>query len=771
MVGANLYVWSSTSNSWLDVGNIRGPQGIQGPQGEQGIQGIQGPAGPQGERGPQGETGPQGPQGGQGIQGIQGEKGADGSQGPQGPKGDTGADGKAATISVGTVTTGSAGTSASVTNSGTSSAAILNFTIPQGAKGDKGDKGADGSQGPKGADGYTPVKGVDYFTPEDFATLDIPTKTSDLTNDSNFVVDANYVHTDNNYTENEKAKLDLIDYQATYNKITLNGQQIDSPTFYAPTSQLSTSKMKRWLVGSSTSTNLLTLNSNDSVYMKDGAIYSENKKVVGADDTGTIFVGDVKCKNLFDINLMTIASGIIDKDAGTITVNTYQNKTTKTLKQMAPSLVAGKTYTISFKTTGTSNYIFLNGSMSTWKTGVAKALTQSDLDGFITLYGDSDGVNIVISEIQIEEGSVATAYTKHKEFDNALITDTLYANGSDYAECFEWEDGNPDNEDRRSLFVSIVNGTRKIRKAMSGDDVLGITSIDASVVGNAAYKDDSTYSVVGMVGVIRVKDNGQCEVGSYVVPGDNGLAIPSGNDAGYKVTARYSEDLIEVLLAHDSEMISRLKEEIKNIGGGSGSNEVAIYTNMADANFNNLKTHLGDKVQDGKLYIIANTPVSDGNYIQGGTRHTVIGYEYGDFQYGWQLSVGVSTVKFRTLFAGVWASWQSIHQKYSTDEQCIGVWTNNKPIYRKVAYFNMSSTATSGTIDISTLNIDELLPTTCGFVECSNGADMLVGHYGGANDWSRWYTYSNTLHIMFGTAYNTSTKTGRFILEYTKTTD
>ena len=34
-----------------------------------------------------------------------------------------------------------------------------------------------------------------------------PTKTSDLTNDSNFVADASYVHTDNNYTATEKNKL------------------------------------------------------------------------------------------------------------------------------------------------------------------------------------------------------------------------------------------------------------------------------------------------------------------------------------------------------------------------------------------------------------------------------------------------------------------------------------------------------------------------------------------------------------------------------------
>jgi hypothetical protein len=36
----------------------------------------------------------------------------------------------------------------------------------------------------------------------------IPSKTSDLTNDSNFIVDANYVHTDNNFSIDDKNKLD-----------------------------------------------------------------------------------------------------------------------------------------------------------------------------------------------------------------------------------------------------------------------------------------------------------------------------------------------------------------------------------------------------------------------------------------------------------------------------------------------------------------------------------------------------------------------------------
>lgn len=42
------------------------------------------------------------------------------------------------------------------------------------------------------------------------SAVSIPTKTSDLTNDSNFVEDASYVHTDNNFTTAEKNKLSGI---------------------------------------------------------------------------------------------------------------------------------------------------------------------------------------------------------------------------------------------------------------------------------------------------------------------------------------------------------------------------------------------------------------------------------------------------------------------------------------------------------------------------------------------------------------------------------
>lgn len=59
--------------------------------------------------------------------------------------------GTAATITIGTVTTGAAGSSATVVNSGTASAAVLNFTIPAGAT---------GPQGPAGPPGTTTWAGI-----------------------------------------------------------------------------------------------------------------------------------------------------------------------------------------------------------------------------------------------------------------------------------------------------------------------------------------------------------------------------------------------------------------------------------------------------------------------------------------------------------------------------------------------------------------------------------------------------------------------------------
>jgi hypothetical protein len=59
--------------------------------------------------------------------------------------GPTGAQGEASTVAVGTVTTLAAGAQATVTNTGTAQAAVLNFGIPQGAAGTGGSGSGNGS--------------------------------------------------------------------------------------------------------------------------------------------------------------------------------------------------------------------------------------------------------------------------------------------------------------------------------------------------------------------------------------------------------------------------------------------------------------------------------------------------------------------------------------------------------------------------------------------------------------------------------------------------
>lgn len=207
--------------------NIRGPQGVQGVQGMQGAvgpqgqQGIQGPRGVQGIQGEQGERGPsgiQGPAGSQGIQGPKGEKGDPGKDGADGKslaiqdvydkytelvaaypngneytyqvgdrnnelfiwserlntwvsigalQGAQGPQGMAATIEIGNVTTGEAGTQASVVNKGTLTEAVFDFTIPRGIQGVQGEQGIQGIQGiqgevgPQGPQGIQGVAGKD----------------------------------------------------------------------------------------------------------------------------------------------------------------------------------------------------------------------------------------------------------------------------------------------------------------------------------------------------------------------------------------------------------------------------------------------------------------------------------------------------------------------------------------------------------------------------------------------------------------------------------
>lgn len=65
------------------------------------------------------------------------------------------------------------------------------------------------------------------------ANITVPTKTSDITNDSNFPVDASYVHTDNNFTTTLKNKLDGIATGAEVNQNAFSNVKVGSTTVAA----------------------------------------------------------------------------------------------------------------------------------------------------------------------------------------------------------------------------------------------------------------------------------------------------------------------------------------------------------------------------------------------------------------------------------------------------------------------------------------------------------------------------------------------------------
>lgn len=154
--------------------------------------------------------------------------------------------------------------------------------------------------------------------------------------------------------------------------------------------------------------------------------------------------------------------------------------------------------------------------------------------------------------------------------------------GADYAEYFEWLDGNVDNQDRIGLFVTLDGD--KIKLANKDDYILGVISANPSIVGNSAeldwhdkYKTDvygrliydeshnlilnenyndtleyiprgarKEYSKVGLLGQLVVQDDGTCEVNGYCMASVNGVATKS--DSGYRVIKRIDKTYIKIIL-------------------------------------------------------------------------------------------------------------------------------------------------------------------------------------------------------------------------------
>lgn len=182
---------------------------------------------------------------------------------------------------------------------------------------------------------------------------------------------------------------------------------------------------------------------------------------------------------------------------------------------------------------------------------------------------------------------------------NAYAQSTINGTGADYAEYFEWEDGNVQDDDRIGKFVTLNNN--KIKIATPNDYILGVITETPNIIGNSyqdewqgkyitddfnriiydknvipEYKDidgniipehtvvtprinpeyDGTkkyiprkerkeWAIVGMLGVLIVKDDGTCSENGYCAVNNDGIATTS--PVGYRVIERITDNIIKII--------------------------------------------------------------------------------------------------------------------------------------------------------------------------------------------------------------------------------
>lgn len=122
----------------------------------------------------------------------------------------------------------------------------------------------------------------------------------------------------------------------------------------------------------------------------------------------------------------------------------------------------------------------------------------------ISFVNDSDAKDMIGTIIGCGEFGKET-YIDY--YGNWTMCGTVTSAGSDYAEYWEWSDGNINDEDRRGLFVTMDGD--KVKVANENDTILGIVSANPSVVGNGdsyVWKNKYLKDVFGTIIYEDVKE-------------------------------------------------------------------------------------------------------------------------------------------------------------------------------------------------------------------------------------------------------------------------
>lgn len=155
----------------------------------------------------------------------------------------------------------------------------------------------------------------------------------------------------------------------------------------------------------------------------------------------------VSSKNLFDISKVKTNEagdfeakkgyGLINNNDGTLTVYTYDSvssvvaKAPNTLRDYAPNLKVGQTYTFNANTTGVSTHIYFDEAKLSWGWGKPLTITEEILASKVRWYAApsaSETKTAIISNIQIEQGTTATTYTPYVTDDTEITITSIGKN-------------------------------------------------------------------------------------------------------------------------------------------------------------------------------------------------------------------------------------------------------------------------------------------------------------------------------------------------------
>lgn len=170
---------------------------------------------------------------------------------------------------------------------------------------------------------------------------------------------------------------------------------------------------------------------------------------------------------------------------------------------------------------------------------------------------------------------------------------TYNTSGADYAEMFEWQDGNENEEDRIGLFVTLDGDKIKLadqsdeyilgvisgRPAIIGDegdnwknmyetDIYGRTTPETHIIEESGLTitsnkvseeydntqeyvlraDRKEWDAVGLVGKLVCIDDGTAKVNGYVYPKEAGIATKSDEKTKFRVMERIDETHIRVMV-------------------------------------------------------------------------------------------------------------------------------------------------------------------------------------------------------------------------------